>query len=189
MPNWCENSVTFTHADTAAIKRVADAFKTGEFMSQFFPCPRELTETTSGSFGDPDEQKALLLKQAANELKYGVPTWYEWCINNWGTKWDVGSEHFEPTYTEGDTSITVSFDSAWGPPLEFYSKMTDELGYSVKAYYYESGMAFCGIWNDGEDETFKIPATSDEVADKIPAAIDEMFNISGRMEEWEAEPA
>jgi hypothetical protein len=67
--------------------------------------------------------------------------------------------------------------------------MTDELGYSIKAYYYEPGMAFCGIWNDGEYESYKIPMTSDEVADKIPAAIDEMFNIVGRMEEWEEETA
>jgi len=189
IPNWCENAVTFTHKDPAAIKRVAEAFATGHFMSQFFPCPKELKETISGSFGDDNEQRDLELKQAANQLKYGFPTWYEWSIANWGTKWDVGDKNFKPELNEGDTSITLSFESAWGPPTAFYEKMTDELGYSIKAYYYEPGMAFCGIWNDGEYESYKIPMTSDEVADKIPAAIDEMFNIVGRMEEWEEETA
>lgn len=145
MPNYCSNVVFIKHSDTAAILRVSDAFASGNLMTSFFPCPEELTDTTSGFFGDTAQQDALVQKQADNQNKYGYPTWYEWMLAEMGTKWDVGEEGFDCGYKPGDTEITLTFDSAWSPPSEFYAKMTDELGYDVKAYYYEPGMAFCGI--------------------------------------------
>lgn len=187
MPNWCSNVVTFSHSDTAAIKRVAEAYVTGKFMTQFFPCPKELIGTVSGAFSDAGEQAMLEAQQAANSLKYGYPSWYEWSIDNWGVKWDFGDTDAKLGYVDGNTEITLTFDTAWSPPTDFYAKMVDELGYKVKAYYYEGGMAFCGIWNNGDDTAYDIPSHSSEVADKIPQAIDEMFNIAGNMEIWEDE--
>ena len=187
MPNWCVNSVKFSHSDTAAIQRVAEAYKTGEFMTQFFPCPQELRDTTSGFFSDPVEQAKLMAQQAANQLKYGYSTWYEWMNDNWGTKWDFGNENADTGYKPGDTELTLSFDTAWGPPTAFYEKMVDELGYNIKAYYYEPGMAFCGIWDDGEDTSYKIPSSSAKVADVIPSALDEVFGITEQMKSYEEE--
>lgn len=185
MPNWNSNVVTFKHSDTAAVKRIADAFATGNFMQQFFPCPIELVNTVSGFATDPADQVKLVEQQQANLAKYGYATWYEWCTSEWGVKWDFGDSEYTSTYSPGDTVITLTFDTAWGPPLEFYAKMVDELGYDIKAYYYEPGMAFCGLWNNHDDTSYKIPETSDEVADCIPSNIDEMFNIAGQMDEWE----
>lgn len=175
----------FQHEDTDAIKKIADAFATGDFMTQFFPCPDDLINTVSGFMGDPAEQAKLVAKQNANSEKYGYPTWYEWCIANWGVKWDFGDKTWTNSYKPGDKEITLTFETAWGAPTEFYAKLVDELNYDVKAYYYEPGMAFCGLWNNGTDNSYQIPQTSDEVADVIPANIDEMFNIAGQMDEWE----
>ena len=156
-------------------------------MTQFFPCPQELRDTTSGFFSDPVEQAKLDAQQAANQLKYGYPTWYEWMIDNWGTKWDFGDDNADTGYKPGDTELILTFDTAWSPPVEFYANMVNELGYDIKAYYYEPGMAFCGIWDNGEDTSYKIPSNSAKVVDIIPSALDELFNISAGMAEWEAE--
>ena len=46
MPNWCDNSVTFKHADSAAIDRICavDTTDKGQqgLFATFFPCPQEL---------------------------------------------------------------------------------------------------------------------------------------------------
>lgn len=187
MPNWCSNSVKFSHSDTAMIQRVVEAYNKGELMGSFFPCPEELRNTTSGFYSDPTEQAKLNAQQAANLLKYGYATWYDWMVANWGTKWDVGNESVDTEYKPGDTEITLTFDSAWSPPLEFYAKMSDELGFVIKAYYYEPGMAFCGIWDEGEDTSYKVPDHSSRVRDMIPSALDEVFGISEQMKSYEEE--
>ena len=38
------------------------------------------------------EQWSLGKLAYENQCKYGVPTWYEWSINNWGTKWNAYAE-------------------------------------------------------------------------------------------------
>lgn len=184
MPNWCSNVVTFSHSNPDAVKRIVDAWRTGEFMQQFVPCPQDLINAVKGFNSDPVEQAKINATMAANSAKYGYPTWYEWSIANWGTKWDIGEKDQELDYKLGDSEVTIRFDSAWNPPLAFYSKMI-ELGYNIKAYYYEPGMCFCGFWYNGVDTSYKIPGHSSEVAGVIPADIDEAFDISNTMAEWE----
>jgi len=67
---------------------------------------------------------------------------YDWCITNWGTKWNAS----EPTVQR--TSIgTMSawFDTAWSPPLgvlQAMSVMFPALSFTLK--YEEGGMGFAG---------------------------------------------
>ena len=38
-----------------------------------------------------------------NELQYGAPTWYEWSIKNWGTKWNAyGLDTYENEVTDSN---------------------------------------------------------------------------------------
>lgn len=188
MPNWCNNNVTFKHKDLAEIKRMIGAFANGKLMQEFYPCPEDLN-ITAGTVGAPDspEQIELAAKEQANREKYGFANWYDWCVTHWGTKWDVdGSEG----YTQlDDNTVSVYFDSAWSPPLGFYEHMTEELGWFIEAYYYESGMGFAGKWINGEDEEYAIEGDSKWVLENIPSEIDEMFQISADMEIWEQEMA
>jgi hypothetical protein len=82
-------------------------------------------------------------------------------------------------------TLTIGFDSAWSPPLEAYEKLCD-MGFSIKAFYYESGCAFCGVWDNGNDESYDIQGNSDWVKLNIPKEIDEEFAISSNMAEWES---
>jgi hypothetical protein len=82
-------------------------------------------------------------------------SWYLWRLQNWGTKWDIGCKDgygLEPTRVDNELSIT--FDSAWSPPLGFYERLV-VLGFDVQASYFEPGMSFAGIWHNGKDEFYE----------------------------------
>jgi hypothetical protein len=176
MPNWCSNALTLAHPDPAMIQRVVDA-PNGELFSEFFPVPEALKNITADSSTDEGVE---LSRQ--NIEAYGDDNAYDWCITNWSTKWDVEAEVLMAT----DTNVDLAFDSAWGPPVAWYERMMD-LGFTVDAYYYESGMGFCGHWSDGEDEYHEVPESSAETKAKIPSDIDDMFSISENQWEWEQE--
>jgi hypothetical protein len=54
--------------------------------------------------------------------------------------------------------------------------------------YYEPGMCFAGIWDNGNDDYYEYAnMTSDEVAETLPVELDEAYCISESMAEWEAE--
>jgi len=188
MPNWCDNNVFLSHENPEMIDRVVKGYESSSLMNEFFPCPKELTETTAGFFGKGTyEQELLELKEQLNIKWFGHSNWYAWCNANWGTKWDVGAEcgggdGFIDRSSPND--VYVSFLSAWGSPIGFYEKLED-LGFKVKAYYYEGGMAFCGKYQDGEDESYSIDGDSKWVIENIPEDIDSEMGISEGMWNWE----
>jgi hypothetical protein len=187
MPNWCNNGLTLAHKDPAMIQRAAKALQEGTFLQEFIPCPQELIETVAGFMGrDTPEQTALEAKQKANIEKYGYSTWYEYNTNEWGTKWDVKCDDVA---IEDDNTVSASFDSAWSPPIAAYEKLM-ELGFEIKAYYYEPGMAFVGKWEDGYDEYIEYNGhDSATVREAIGDELDDYFGISEQMAEWEADNA
>ena len=109
---------------------------------------------------------------------------WDFSVENWGTKWDVGGDD---GYLEGDeTSSSCSFQSAWSPPIGLYPVLED-LGFSVRAMYYEPGMNFAGVYEDGYDDCYELAETSEEVKDQIPEALDDAFCISENMAQYEEE--
>ena len=191
MPNWCNNTLELTHEDPAMIERAKAAMMRGEFLHEFIPVPICLTETIDGSFSDPEKQAALEKSQQDNLNAYNYKTWYDFCVNEWGTKWDVGGDDYgTPTITE-DGKMIAGFDSAWAPPTNAMERLVD-LGFTVKLYYYEPGMCFAGIWEGNQDgvndDYYEYgDLNSDEVAEALPVELNEMFCISDTMAEYEAE--
>lgn len=189
MPNWCDNVVTFSHADPEMIRRVVTGYTGEGLMAEFWPIPDKLINTIAGSYGDPDQQAELEQRERENILEFGYRNWYDWALDNWGTKWDITSgENGDPSVSEDGLSVQFSFNSAWSPPLGFYERM-EGLGFEVDAFYHEPGMAFCGRYRDGNDECYEMRGTADEVEQQIPPEIDEMFAIVENMANWEAEEA
>jgi hypothetical protein len=184
MPNWCDNTVELYHEDPKMIDRAVDALNRGEFLNEFIPVPASL-QIVAGRVGDPDEQMQLEAQEALNRETHGYANWYDYCVNEWGTKWDVGQEGCQ---TRDDANrLTATFESAWAPPCQAYEKLMD-LGFEVRAYYYEPGMAFAGIWDNGDDDYYDYGGMKAAgVAEEFPAELDEMFGISESMAEWEAE--
>ena len=186
MPNWCNNNLTLQHADPAMIKRAAEALERGEFLAEFLPVPEQL-QIVAGSVGDPDEQRKLEAQTKRNVEELGYGNWYDYCVGEWGTKWDVGADGSTDVHPDGKMLHTY-FDSAWSPPVRAYEKLT-ELGFTVGAMYYEPGMAYCGTWDSetGDDEYNLEGMSSQQVIDEIPVELDEAFGISECIAEYEAE--
>jgi hypothetical protein len=113
-------------------------------------------------------------------------TWdYDWCVNNWGTKWDVGGDS-DPVI-ESATAVSFYFDSAWSPPTTAYDSLVEQ-GFRVYGMYYESGMAYAGVYDNGDDDYYEFSGqNSSEVADMLPTELDAEFGISECMAEFEDE--
>jgi hypothetical protein len=186
MPNWCNNSVEIYHEDPAMIERVREAFNKGALLNEFIPVPESL-QIVAGSVGDPDEQKKLLEDTERNRQVHGYGNWYDFCVNEWGTKWDIGADGNPAQDIPG--GLMLGFESAWAPPCAAYEKLTEQ-GFRIRAMYYESGMAFAGIWEEGNDDYYEYGGLdSAGIAEALPVELDEAFGISESAAEWEAENA
>lgn len=152
MPNWCSNRLVLKHKSKAKLNKAEKAFRKGELLNAFIPVPKKLLNTAKVFSVDEKEQKAINKVMEANFKKYGYPTWYEFCIENWGTKWDVGGEY--GTVNKVDGGLELIFDSAWAPPIAAYEKLI-ELGFEVYATYYEPGVGFIGEFDSGVDYSYQ----------------------------------
>lgn len=170
MPNWCMNRAYISHADPSVLQKAYEAMVEEKFLEGFLPVPADL-HIVAGSVSDPLEQSALEAAERRNMELYGFKNWYDWCVSNWGTKWDFGDKN---AFLNGNRdSLSATFDTAWAPPLEAYEKL-EGLGFRIKAYYFEPGMSFCGIWNKGYDEAYNS-------GDEIPADLDREMGITESM--------
>jgi hypothetical protein len=186
MPNWCNNSVEIYHEDSAMLERVRKAFDEGTLLNEFIPVPASL-HIVAGSVGDPDEQKKLIEATEKNIEVHGYGNWYDFCVNEWGTKWDIAADGNPAQDIPG--GLMLGFESAWSPPIAAYEKLTEQ-GFRIRAMYYEPGMAFAGVWEDGSDDYYDYGGLdSAGIADTLPVELDEAFGISESVAEWEAENA
>ena len=163
MPNWCDNVLELTHNAPIMIERAVKAFTENRLLDEFVPIPQPLKDTPASHPPAPEEE--------GNRRVYGYGTWYDFCVNEWGTKWDVGGKEVE----FGPNSMTVQFDSAWAPPVVAYERL-QEMGFRVKAYYYEPGVGFCGRFD--QDGDLCVDMTKDQT---IPEDIDKMFGITDQL--------
>ena len=81
-------------------------------------------------------------------VKTGYANWYDWCVDNWGVKWDIDTVDFmhadESAFKDDEKSepdLIVEFETPWAPPVgilkriseqypdaRFYLKWADEFG-------------------------------------------------------------
>lgn len=187
IPNWCSNHITVRGTNSAEIKRLADAFTAGEFCNAVIPIPEALHIVSGfvGAKGTP-AQDALEAKEQANLAAYGYRTWYDFCVHEWGTKWDFGADGSLELDEDG-LGFSGTFESSWSPPINIAEALTEQ-GMEVTLYYCEPGMCFVGKWEDGNDDYYEYGGEkSTTVRAAIGDELDDMFGISESMAEYEAE--
>ena len=54
-----------------------------------------------------------------NILQYGADSWYDWCCENWGTKWNASD-----TYIIDDNEI--EFNTAWSCPVNIFKELSKQ---------------------------------------------------------------
>ena len=190
MPNWCDNQITITGPNSVIdkiekiVKEESNNAENG--LLQFFhPMPKELLETEAGPTAKTKKEK---LKRAKLLKEHGAINWYDWRCENWSTKWEV-SEFYG--VDRQDDSISFGFSSAWAPPINAYEKfLENNSDCFIRAYYYEGGCDFMGLWEDGIDDCYApsdYKSTDDFWQDGIGSTLDDVFNITESMAEYEAE--
>lgn len=88
------------------------------------------------------EQNDILYKEGQilveNFRNYGYTTWYEWCWDKWGCKWNASN--IEIGSVDKENKIKIQFSTPWSPPLgwlktlckagiPFYLEWIEEQGY------------------------------------------------------------
>jgi hypothetical protein len=145
MPNWCDLDV-----DVIGKKEVLEEIlKKGSEGT--FP---------NGTDWNPETNEYRRLEYLPNvfsfENFYPTPKyllegegWYDWRIENWGTKWDLG-QLGETSITEISKSSNDEYEfgiggsTAWGPATELFRKISEDYGVKVIYQYAEEGMGFFG---------------------------------------------
>lgn len=170
MPNWCNVNITLNHADPAMLARAVAAVEnsTGLFK-EFVPVPEILKDETVS----PEECHRIC----------GYTDWYNFCTSEWGTKWDL----CEAIVTKNDDdSINISGETAWGPPIQVFEQLNNQ-GFSVTSYYYEPGMQFAGIYDNGNHEEYADWGDSTGAEEVLPSELNDFFEISVNQREIEDE--
>ena len=187
MPNWCDNNLYISHPDPKMMEKAIDAWNSGKFLATLVPEPDYTQVKVKPTF-----PMNMATGQAKPEFVEPDQAWWDWRLQNWGTKWDVGyqeGEYGDKAQLDKEGAMFVYFNSAWSPPTDAYAKLMD-MGYSIKAYYYEGGCAFCGIWQDGEEDFYNIDPpegvkTSVWVRENIPKELDNEMDIADSYESFE----
>ena len=140
--------------------------------------------------GMQEETRKEVLQLGASYLsnleKYGYPTWYEWSIATWGTKWNAYDQYFE------EPNI-LWFDTAWDsvpqliqklseifPEVEFHYAYADEdLGYNVGRGIIQNGEIDMTIPDGGSNEAF-------EVMFFVKPGMEEYFELTDEGYKWGA---
>lgn len=184
MPNWCTNDVILRHKDPAMIQRAVKAYQEGRLLDEFIPCPQTLRDTVAGFLGE-DQRTEHEAQQARNIAEHGYKDWYDWCVANWGTKWDIGGNSEFADQPDPNT-LELKFDSAWSPPIEAYRALEEE-GFEVEAYYNEPGIGFFGSYANGYEDTIDYTDMSAETVRKEFPDLDLRFGVSDWLEECQAD--
>ena len=165
MPNWCSNCLTISSKQQDVIKNLRAKLVEAE----------KVEKANNGGM-------AGLLTVIAPIPEYVPEEWYRLHNDYWGTKWDVP---FNDCYFSelSDDCISVSFETAWGPPTGACKALLAELlkideDVIVKCTFEEGGLNFIGYWENGKhkeetiDELYVALLDKDEKALEFASMVD-----------------
>jgi len=163
MPNWCYNSITIQgpKEDLDKFIQAVTLPKSSDLGTEYdltlpYPTPKELAETPSVFYSDPDKQSEQAKIEQANLDKYGYKNWYDWNIAHWGTKWPPRVEEFDldDAQHDGLWSIHALYETAWCPPTKLIQKLSELFPTLVfHTSFDEESQAFvgCEIFSKGQE--------------------------------------
>lgn len=124
MPNWCSGNLVI-RADEKTVEKILTAVQgenTPFDFEKVVPMPESIFR---GNLG----RRELEL--------YGKNNWYDWALENWGTKWNL---EYAEVYGN-----CISFETAWSPCSPVISALAKQFPEAEFYYTYEEpGMCFCG---------------------------------------------
>lgn len=154
MPNWCECDLEINGKKEEVEKFMEEAKTENSILDGDVAIPypweyRLLDKYTHKDMSEmPEEIKKELTEKGYSLDKDGFNQGgYEWCIENWGTKWGI----VDPSIVEekevyDEYVVTYTFRCAWSPPTPVIVKFGEMYpSLNFKMNYYEMGMQFQGV--------------------------------------------
>lgn len=142
MPNWVKNNVIVTGK-----KEALEQFKEKHFKEEcldfetIIPMPDKIFR---GDLGQEEKEK------------YGDNNWYDWSIQNWGTKWNAGEGYLSDVQRIHTNTYMLQFEftTAWSVPEQIYRKLSElypDVGITVEFADEDIG-SNCGTIEIGNGE-------------------------------------
>ena len=146
MPNWCSSEVSIIAENEEGTEELK------QFIKDCFTEEEEGDEKPLLDFekvipypdsAPPKYPQAINIEE---QMKHPFSKWYndfgyDWCIENWGTKWNA----CEQVNVLGEEEIDLDFQTAWSPPQGIYKKIQTRLpNCSISWFYREDGMQLSG---------------------------------------------
>jgi hypothetical protein len=137
MPNHCFNRVEIhckSEEQKNEIKKFLESEETCFDLSHILPEPDYETIEVKPTFGGDAKDNVM-------------PGWWDWRIQNWGTKWNT----YDDELCETEDTLEYRFSTAWAPPemaiahlREIYKEERDDV--YITAFYDEPGMEIAGYY-------------------------------------------
>jgi hypothetical protein len=128
------------HLGIAAITGQCDKYLTCSWVKE----QSIRTAEEFAAYVQRERPKAIDLgrKYLSNQQNFGHATWWGWCVENWGTKWNaysIGAWEF------GVNQAMIRFDTAWSPALPVIARLSElfpSLQFTLR--YFDEGWGFAG---------------------------------------------
>lgn len=127
------------------------------------------------------------LKGIKNYIEHGYPTWYGWCVDNWGTKWNAME-------SEKIHKNVITFETAWNGVPDLISKVSDKFPLVRLVYKWSDECTGCNCghvcFKYGESEVFVIENSSKEayeLAFELRPEVEVNYKFNGDTYEWTEE--
>ena len=171
MPNHCSNRVSFYSDNESDIQKLHSIFlkglenddevDTGTVFGHFIPEPDWSTiplhenDVKEYSFSNPRGEIGECPKMIIDKdrpFRSGLrfestdvmdDRWYNWRVQNWGTKWDCYTLEIDDS--DLPHGFEVTFETAWSPPEEVCSAIREQYpNVSISWFYDEPGCEIAG---------------------------------------------
>ena len=147
MPNWCYNRVSVYSENTDQVTELFDIFNNPEPFNALIPSPKwSETPNEDGELPVIEEHKDSDGKVLFTTHKFPKSgktddRWYDWQIQNWGTKWEPTDLSVE----QCDEELEITFNTAWSPPEDICRAIRNKYpDVSVSWFYDEPSMEVAG---------------------------------------------
>ena len=184
MPNWCVNQVDIS-GDEVEVAKLVEFVKSDENSFTFEnivpppATPMYSSDCTHNKYvcgcesvaqPDPENEGKFMWVIDGKKVEYHgkCPThnehsfsnhpdnWYNWNINNWGTKWSAGEVWNDRIDDDGkvDGHTSYNFDTAWSPAEPVVAALAEKFPTLRIAHRYcEAGMGYAGevLYADGAE--------------------------------------
>ena len=146
MPNHCFNRITISvgDSDSQNLAVLVDSLKSDEEdtcfdLNAIVPKPPELE-----NIGWNEAKELNEIVSAKYRRDYGADNDRDWCILQWGTKWNTYDCALEE---KDDDYVVFAFLTAWSPPTGAIEALREQCpDFEITAFFDEPGMQVGGYY-------------------------------------------